>query len=80
MNLRVMARTPPIRHLVLAVHRRVAPAHRATLLHSLLSLPDDDDGRAILLATAWPRFVAAQDHEYDGVRRYRAQGRTLAQR
>jgi phosphonate transport system substrate-binding protein len=79
-NLRVMAETPPIKHFVLAAHRRVAPAHRATLLRSLLSLPDSDGGRAILAATAWPRFVAAQDQEYDPVRRYRAQRRTLVQR
>ena len=80
MNLRVMAKTSPIKHFVLAAHRRVAPAHRATLLRSLLGLPDSDGGRAILAATAWPRFVAAQDQEYDPVRRYRAQRRTLAQR
>jgi ABC-type phosphate/phosphonate transport system substrate-binding protein len=80
LKLRVMAKTEPIRHFVLAVHQRMAPAHRTTLLRGLLSLPDSDEGRAILAATAWPRFVAAQDHEYDAVRRYRAQRRTLAQR
>ena len=80
MNLRVMAETPPIRHFVLAAHERVAPAQRAKLLRSLLDLPGSDDGRAILAATAWPRFVVAQDHEYDAVRRYRAERRTMAQR
>jgi len=80
MNLRVMAKTPPIKHFVLAVHRRLAPAQRATLLRTLLALPASDDGRSILAATAWPRFVAAQDHEYDAVRRFRAQSRTVAQR
>ena len=80
MNLRVMAETPPIRHFVLAAHRRVAPAQRARLLRSLLDLPGSDAGRAILAATAWPGFVAAQDQEYDAVRRYRAQRRSLAQR
>jgi ABC-type phosphate/phosphonate transport system substrate-binding protein len=80
MNLRVMAETPPINHFVVAVHQRVAPAHRATLLQSLLSLPGTDDGKAILAATNWPRFVVAQDDEYDTVRHYRARQRTLAQR
>ena len=79
-NLRVTTETPPIKHFVLAAHRRVTPAHRAKLLRSVLRLPSSDDGRAILAATAWPRFVAAQDHEYDPVRRHRAQRRTLAQR
>ena len=80
LNLRVMAETPPTRHFVLAVHQRVAPTPRATLLQSLLGLQDSDDGKAILAATAWPRFVAAQDHEYDAVRHYRADRGTLAQR
>ena len=80
MKLRVMAKTPPIKHFVLAVHERVTPAHRASLLRSLLGLPGTDDGKAILAATGWPRFVAAQDREYDEVRAYRAYRKTLAQR
>jgi ABC-type phosphate/phosphonate transport system substrate-binding protein len=80
MKLRVMASTAPIRHFVLAVHRRMPPAHRAQLLSSLLTLPSTVDGQAILAATAWPRFVAAEDDDYDEVRHYRGRHRTLAQR
>jgi ABC-type phosphate/phosphonate transport system substrate-binding protein len=80
MKLRVMAKTAPIKHFVLAVHTRVPMADRARLLRSLLDLPDSADGQAILAATAWPGFVAVQDDEYDDVRRYRARKRTLAQR
>ena len=79
MKLRVMAEAPPIKHFVLAVHERVSAAHRAILLRRLLSLPDTDDGRAILAAAAWSRFVVAQDREYDEVRNYRAYQKTLAQ-
>jgi ABC-type phosphate/phosphonate transport system substrate-binding protein len=80
MKLRVMAEAPPIKHFVLAVHERVAPAHRAILLRGLLGLPDTDEGKAFLAATGWPRFVVAQDRDYDEVRGYRALQRTLAQR
>ena len=80
MKLRVLATTMPIRHFVLAVHERVPPADRIRLLQCLLDLPDTAQGRAILAATAWPRFIAARDDEYDDVRRYRAGHRTLAQR
>ena len=80
MRLRVIAETPPIKHFVLAVHERMPPAQRARLLESLLGLPATDEGRAILAATAWPRFVAAQDAEYDEVRRNRTRHRALAQR
>lgn len=80
MRLRVMARTAPIRHFALAVHERMAAADRAMLLQCLLALPNTEEGRAILAATAWPRFVAAQDGDYEEVRRFRNRKRTLAQR
>jgi ABC-type phosphate/phosphonate transport system substrate-binding protein len=80
MKLRVMARTPPIPHFVLAVHERVPEADRTRLLQCLLDLPGTAEGQAFLAATAWPHFVAARDDEYDDVRRYRDRQRTLAQR
>lgn len=80
MRLHVMAQTAPTRHFALAVHERVPSADRARLLQCLLGLPNSAEGRAILAATAWPRFVAAQDGDYAQVRRYRKRKRAMAQR
>lgn len=79
-RLRIMARTPPINHLIFAVHTRLPAADRATLLRSILSWPDTAEGQKILATGAWPRFLAAEDADYDQVRRYGAQLGNVAQR
>jgi ABC-type phosphate/phosphonate transport system substrate-binding protein len=78
-KLRVMAETPAINHLVFATHRRMADIDRRKLLALILSWPDNDQGRAILAAGSWPRFVAARDADYAQVRKYHARMPLLAQ-
>ena len=81
LNLKVMAETRPISHLVLAVHSRVPEADRAKLLADVLSWPRTEQGQMILAAGAWPGFVVARDEDYDPIRRDRARrARTLAHR
>jgi ABC-type phosphate/phosphonate transport system substrate-binding protein len=57
---------------VIAVHSRVPEADRAKLLADILSWPRTEQGQAILAAGAWPGFVVARDHDYDGIRGDRA--------
>ena len=78
MKLKVMVETTPISHLVIAVHSRVPATDRVKLLADILSWPRTEQGQAILTAGAWPGFVVARDHDYDGIRRDRARrARTL---
>jgi phosphonate transport system substrate-binding protein len=79
-KLRIMAETPAINHLVFATHQRVPGIDRTKLLALMLSWPDSEQGRAILAAGPWPRFVAAHDADYAQVRDYNARLRMLAQR
>ena len=79
-KLRMMAQTPAINHLVFATHQRVPGIDRSKLLALMLSWPDSEQGRAILAAGSWPRFVAAHDADYAQVRDYNARLRMLAQR
>jgi ABC-type phosphate/phosphonate transport system substrate-binding protein len=66
-------------NLVFATHRRMADIDRRKLLALILSWPDNDQGRAILAAGSWPRFVAARDADYAQVRKYHARMPLLAQ-
>jgi phosphonate transport system substrate-binding protein len=79
MRLHVMIETAPINHFVFAVHERVPEADRAKLLECILGWSASDAGRALLAAGAWPRFVAAEDRDYDQVRRDVARLGTIAQ-
>lgn len=79
MRLHVMIETAPINHFVFAVHQRVPEADRAKLLECILGWSGSDAGRALLAAGAWPRFVAAEDRDYDQVRRDVARLGTIAQ-
>lgn len=79
-KLRTMAETPAINNLVFATHRRIASIDRTRLLALILSWPDNEQGRAILAAGPWPRFVAAHDADYAEVRTYEARMRMLAHR
>jgi phosphonate transport system substrate-binding protein len=79
-KLRIMAETPAINHLVFAAHRRVPAIDRSKLLALILSWPDTDQGRAILAAGSWPRFVRAHDADYAQVREYGTRLRMLAHR
>ena len=79
-KLRIMAETPAINHLIFAIHPRVPDLDRKKLLALILSWPDTDQGRAILAAGSWPRFVAAQDADYADVRNFNTRLRMLAQR
>jgi ABC-type phosphate/phosphonate transport system substrate-binding protein len=79
MRLHVMIETAPINHFVFAVHERVPEADRAKLLECILGWSGSDAGRALLAAGAWPRFVAAEDRDYDQVRRDVARLGTIAQ-
>lgn len=80
MNLKAMAATRPISHLVIAVHSRVPDADRAKLSADILSWPRTEQGQAILAAGAWPGFVVARDDDYDEIRRERSRRAHMAQR
>ena len=80
LNLKVMAETKPISHLLIAVHSRVPQADQAKLLADILSWPRTAQGRAILAAGSWPGFVVARDGDYDGIRHERARRARMAQR
>jgi phosphonate transport system substrate-binding protein len=79
MRLHAMIETAPINHFVFAVHERVPEADRAKLLGCILGWSATDAGRALLAAGAWPGFIAAEDRDYDQVRRYVARLGTIAQ-
>ena len=72
MRLRPLLETPTISHFVFAVHERVPEAYRRALLACILRWPDTDEGRRVMEAGAWTRFVEATDEDYNVVRRYRA--------
>ena len=78
-KLRIMAESPAVNHLVFAMHPRVPDLDRKKLLGLILSWPDTEQGRAILAAGSWPRFVTAHDADYAQVRNYNARLRILAQ-
>jgi phosphonate transport system substrate-binding protein len=79
-KLRIMAETPAINHLLFATHPRLPDADRSKLLALILSWPDTEQGRAILAAGSWPRFVTAHDADYAQVRNYNTRLRLLARR
>jgi phosphonate transport system substrate-binding protein len=78
-QLRIMAETPAINHLLLATHPRVPELDRRKLRALILSWPDTEQGRAILTTGAWPPFVTAHDADYAQVRAHTARLRKLAQ-
>jgi phosphonate transport system substrate-binding protein len=79
-RLRIMVESGAIQHLVFAAHPRVPEAERAKLRALITSWPQTEAGRAILAAGSWTRFVAAQDADYDEVRRHAIRLERLAQR
>ena len=79
-KLRIMAETPSIPHLVFATHPRVPDSDREKLRALILSWPETEQGRAILAAGPWPRFMAAHDRDYAQVRDYRTRLGALAER
>jgi phosphonate transport system substrate-binding protein len=79
-KLRIMAESPSTNHLVFAMHPRVPDLERKKLLALILSWPDTEQGRAILAAGSWPRFVTAHDSDYAQVRNYNTRLRMLVQR
>ena len=79
-RLRIMAESRPVKHLVLAAHPRLPEAERETLRTLVLSWANTEQGRAMLATGSWPAFVAAQDADYDDVRRYANRLERLARR
>jgi phosphonate transport system substrate-binding protein len=69
-KLRVMAESRAIKHLLLAAHPRLPETEREGLRSLILSWPHTEQGRAILAVGSWPRFVAAEDADYEDVRRH----------
>jgi phosphonate transport system substrate-binding protein len=79
-ELRIMAESRPVNHLVLAAHPRLPEAERETLRTLVLSWANTEQGRAMLATGSWPAFVAARDADYDDVRRYANRIERLARR
>jgi phosphonate transport system substrate-binding protein len=69
-KLRIMAESGAVKHLVFAAHPRLPAAEREKLRSLILAWPDTDQGRAILAIGSWPRFVRAEDADYEEVRRH----------
>jgi ABC-type phosphate/phosphonate transport system substrate-binding protein len=78
MRLRALWETPPINHVVYAVHPRVPEEHRRMLRDCILGWPGTAEGRKVMAVGAWTRFVPASDADYDDVRRYKARLRAMA--
>lgn len=78
LRLRPLWETPPINHVVYAVHPRVPEEHRQMLRNCILGWPGTAEGRTVMAVGAWTRFVPASDEDYDDVRRYKARLQTLA--
>jgi phosphonate transport system substrate-binding protein len=70
-KLRIMAESSALAHLVFAAHPRLPAAEREKLRSMILSWPHTDPGRAILAIGSWPRFVTADDTDYEEVRRHK---------
>jgi phosphonate transport system substrate-binding protein len=79
-QLRIMAESHGVNHLVFAVHPRVPENEREDLRSLILSWSSTEQGRAILAVGPWPSFVAATDADYDDVRRYATRIGRLAAR
>jgi phosphonate transport system substrate-binding protein len=79
-QLRIMTESRAVKQGLFAAHPRLPEADREELRSLILSWPDTEQGRAILAIGPWPLFVAAQDADYDDVRRYIARVQRLAER
>ena len=69
-TLKVIHETKPIPNVVIAAHPRLSEADRAKLIQTVLTWPDTAEGRQILADAGWEGFVAADDHDYDELRRW----------
>lgn len=69
-TLKVIHETAPIPNVVIAAHPRLSEADRTKLIQTVLAWPDTAEGRQILADAGWEGFVAADDHDYDELRRW----------
>jgi hypothetical protein len=65
---------------VLAAHPRIPDDQRTQLRSLILSWPLTAEGRAIMAIGSWPRFIPAQDADYEEVRNFESRPETLAER
>ncbi|MEY4754255.1 MAG: hypothetical protein RJA44_1930 [Pseudomonadota bacterium] len=68
-QLRVLTTTAPYTPHALAIHPRVDAALAARLLQAFISLADDEAGQHVLQPLAFKGLEAAQDSEWDSIRR-----------
>ena len=78
-KLRVIAETASTKHLLFAAHPRIPEDQRAKLRSLIVSWPLTAEGKAIMAIGSWPRFVPAQDADYEEVRNFDARSEALAQ-
>lgn len=69
-RLRVLHRTAPLPHALFVAHRRVDTRHREILQATILNWPRTEEGRRIIQTGQFIPFAAANDADYDVVRRY----------
>jgi len=68
-KLLVIAETPPYTPHAFAAHSRVSKAQVAKVMAALASLADDEVGRALLKPLAFHGIVAADDQEWNDIRK-----------
>jgi phosphonate transport system substrate-binding protein len=79
-KLRIIAESGSTEHLVFAAHPRIPDDQRTKLRSLILSWPLTAEGRAIMAIGSWPRFIPAQDADYEEVRNVDSRPETLAER
>jgi phosphonate transport system substrate-binding protein len=72
-DLVVLARSPDVPENGLALKHTVAPSIRSRLGEALLSMHDDDEGRAVLQRFGALRFIETSHEDYESVFRYAAE-------
>lgn len=67
---RILHQTASIPPALFVVHSRIAQKEQAIILRTILEWPNTEEGRKIIERGQFTPFVAANDAEYDVVRRY----------
>jgi phosphonate transport system substrate-binding protein len=69
-QVRIMAQTEAIPHVLFVVHERVPPEHRLALQQLIVSWHNTDHGKKLLRGLGFPKFVIAKRSDYEIMRHY----------